>query len=105
MSALVITVSTAPAARVRTAMSVGQAAGVALLLAAQSGCVVAEYTPSEVKSTVTGDGRADKRQMQVMVMKLLRLDELPKPADAGDALGLALTHLAAAKLKAVAARA
>jgi crossover junction endodeoxyribonuclease RuvC len=90
-------------ANVRTAMYVGQAAGVALLLAAQAGCEVAEYTPSEVKSSVTGYGKADKGQMQLMVARLLNLDELPKPVDAADALGLALTHLAGQKLKRVAA--
>jgi crossover junction endodeoxyribonuclease RuvC len=86
----------------RTAMSVGQAAGVALFLAAQAGCEVAEYTPSEVKSSVTGNGRADKGQMQMMVQRLLSLDAPPTPVDAADALGLALTHLAAERLKKVA---
>jgi crossover junction endodeoxyribonuclease RuvC len=56
-----------------------------------------------VKSSVTGDGRADKSQMQFMVQKLLRLDAPPKPVDAADALGLALTHLAAQRLKKLAA--
>ncbi len=90
-------------ANVRTAMSVGQAAGVALLLAAQAGCEIAEYTPSEVKSSVTGYGAADKGQMQMMVARLLHLDEPPTPVDAADALGLALTHLAGLKLKRMAA--
>ncbi len=92
-------------ANTRTAMSVGQAAGVALLLAAQAGCEIAEYTPSEMKSSVAGDGRADKGQIQLMVQKLLRLDAPPKPVDAADALGLALTHIAAQRLKKMAARA
>src|ERR671923_1539952 len=61
-------------ANTRTAMSVGQAAGVALLAAAQFGCEVAQYTPSEVKLAVTGDGSADKRQMQRMVALLLDLE-------------------------------
>jgi crossover junction endodeoxyribonuclease RuvC len=82
----------------RTAMSVGQAAGVALLAAAQTGCEVAEYTPTEVKLAVTGDGSADKRQMQLMVGRLLGIDP-PSPADAADALGLAITHLRARKLR------
>jgi crossover junction endodeoxyribonuclease RuvC len=85
-------------ANTRTAMSVGQAAGIALLAAAQFGCEVAEYTPSEVKLTVTGDGAADKRQMQQMIGRLLNIDP-PSPPDAADALGLALTHLRSYKLK------
>ena len=90
-------------ANTRTAMSVGQAAGVALLIAAQAGCEIAEYTPSELKLSITGDGRADKSQTQFMVQKLLGLDAPPTPVDAADALGLALTHLAAARLKGAAA--
>lgn len=89
-------------ANVRTATSVGQAAGVALLAAAQSGCEVAEYTPSEMKLAVAGAGDADKAQVQAMVTRLLRLDEVPKPADAADALGLALTHLRARRLRSLA---
>ncbi len=88
---------------VRTAMSVGQAAGIALLAAAQAGCEVAEYTPSEVKLSVTGFGGADKGQVQMMIAKLLSLSAPPKPADAADALGLALTHLHARKLRRLAA--
>ena len=87
---------------VRTAMSVGQAAGVALLAASQAGCEIAEYTPNEVKLTVTGYGGADKAAVQKMVAKLLHLDELPKPVDAADALGLAITHIHSQKLKAAA---
>ncbi|HYZ92704.1 MAG TPA: crossover junction endodeoxyribonuclease RuvC [Actinomycetota bacterium] len=85
-------------ANTRTAMSVGQAAGVALLAAAQFGCEVAEYTPGEVKLAVTAAGNADKRQMQQMIGRLLTIDP-PKPADAADALGLALTHLRSRKLR------
>jgi crossover junction endodeoxyribonuclease RuvC len=88
-------------ANARTAMSVGQAAGIALLLAEQAGCEVAEYTPTEMKVSVTGYGKADKGQVQLMVAKLLRLDAPPTPADAADALGLALTHIAAQKMKRV----
>jgi crossover junction endodeoxyribonuclease RuvC len=87
---------------VRTAMSVGQAAGVVLLAAVRAGCDVAEYTPTQVKLSVTGDGRADKKQMQLMVARLLALDAVPTPADAADALGLAITHVHAYKLKAAA---
>ncbi|MGH2758818.1 MAG: crossover junction endodeoxyribonuclease RuvC [Actinomycetota bacterium] len=85
-------------ANTRTAMSVGQAAGIALLAAAQSGCEVAEYTPSEVKLTVTGDGSANKGQMQQMIGRLLDIDP-PSPPDAADALGLALTHLRSHKIR------
>src|SRR5438874_1674340 len=77
-------------ANTRTAMSVGQAAGIALLAASQAGCEVAEYTPNEVKQTVAGYGAADKRQVQLMVAKLLGLVAIPKPPDAADALGLAI---------------
>ncbi len=77
---------------VRTAMATGQAAGVALLLAAKSGIPVAMHTPSEVKAAVTGSGRADKTQVALMVQKLLRLDEIPKPVDSTDALALAICH-------------
>ena len=89
-------------ANVRTATYVGQAAGIMLLAAAQGGCEVAEYTPSEVKSAVAGSGRADKEQVQRMVLRLLKLDEPPKPADAADALALAITHMQARKLRALA---
>ena len=90
-------------ANTRTAMSVGQAAGVALLAAAQHGCEVAEYTPGEVKLAVTGDGASDKRQMQRMIARLLSI-EVPTPPDTADALGLALTHLRGRRLREVSAR-
>ncbi len=77
---------------VRTAMATGQAAGVALLLAAKAGIPVAMHTPSEVKAAVTGSGRADKKQVALMVQKLLRLDSIPKPVDTTDALALAICH-------------
>jgi crossover junction endodeoxyribonuclease RuvC len=85
----------------RTAMSVGQAAGVALLAAARAGCEIAEYTSNEVKLSVCGDGSADKRRVQLMIARLLDLREPPSPADAADALGLALMHLYARKLKGI----
>jgi crossover junction endodeoxyribonuclease RuvC len=87
---------------VRTAMSVGQSAGVALLAAAQAGCEVAEYTPTQVKLTVTGYGQAGKKQMQTTIARLLGLAAPPAPADAADALGLALTHIHAGRLRKVA---
>jgi len=80
----------------RTAMSVGQASGVALLTAVELGCEVVEYTSNEVKLAVTGFGGATKDQVQRMVAKLLNLGTVPKPADAADALALALCHLSTA---------
>ncbi len=80
----------------RTAMSVGQASGVALLTAVELGCEVVEYTSNEVKLAVTGFGGATKDQVQRMVARLLDLDAVPKPADAADALALALCHLSTA---------
>ena len=77
---------------VRTAMATGQAAGVALLLAAKAGIPVVMHTPSEVKAAVTGSGRADKKQVAMMVQKLLRLEAIPKPVDTTDALALAICH-------------
>ena len=77
---------------VRTVMGTGQAAGIALLVAARAGIPVVMHTPSEVKAAVTGYGRADKAQITSMVTRLLNLPEPPKPADAADALALALCH-------------
>jgi crossover junction endodeoxyribonuclease RuvC len=84
----------------RTAMSVGQASGLALVAAAQGGCEVAQYTPTEVKQAVAGYGSAPKEQVQRMVQTLLDLAERPHPPDAADALALALCHLAMAPLRA-----
>lgn len=78
---------------VRTAMSVGQASGVALLAAAEAGLEVVDYTPSEVKQSVVGVGNAAKPQVQAMVAAVLKLDSVPKPADAADACALAICHL------------
>ena len=77
---------------VKTAMATGQAAGVALLLAAKAGIPVVMHTPSEVKAAVSGSGRADKKQVAMMVQKILRLDSIPKPVDSTDALALAICH-------------
>jgi len=79
-------------ANARTALAVGQARGVALLACAQSGRDVVEYTPQQVKQGVAGYGRADKRQVQEMVRLLLGLDDIPRPDDAADALGVAICH-------------
>ena len=80
----------------RTAMSVGQASGLALLVAAEAGCPVAQYTPNEVKMAVTGYGAAPKAQVQQMVQSLLGLSERPRPPDTADALALAICHLSLA---------
>ncbi len=81
---------------VRTAISVAQASGVALATAAGAGCQVAQYTPNEVKQAVAGYGAATKEQVQRMVATQLCLTERPRPADAADALALALCHLTVA---------
>lgn len=78
---------------VRTAMSVGQASGLALAEAALAGCIVMQYTPNQVKDAVAGWGGADKQQVQKMVQARLKLAALPKPADAADAAAIALCHL------------
>jgi crossover junction endodeoxyribonuclease RuvC len=78
---------------VRTVMGTAQASAVATLCAARRGIPVALHTPSEVKAAVTGTGRADKAQVGAMVTRLLRLDAPPKPADAADALALAICHI------------
>ena len=78
---------------VRTVMATGQAAGIALLLAAKAGIPVMMHTPSEVKASVTGSGRANKAQVALMVQKILNLETIPKPVDATDALALAICHI------------
>lgn len=85
---------------VRTAMSVGQASGLALAAAAAAGCDVVQYTPNQVKETITGWGGAGKAQVQRMVQVRLGLTAAPQPADAADAAALALCHLAFAPLRA-----
>jgi len=78
---------------VSTVMGTAQASAVAMLIAARHGIPVHLHTPSEVKASVTGSGRADKHQVTAMVTRLLRLAEAPKPADAADALALAICHI------------
>jgi crossover junction endodeoxyribonuclease RuvC len=78
---------------VRTAMSVGQGRGVALLALAQSEIPIAEYTPLEIKQAVAGYGGADKHQVQYMVQALLGLEDIPRPDDAADALAVAICHI------------
>ncbi|WP_230879796.1 crossover junction endodeoxyribonuclease RuvC [Planomonospora sp. ID67723] len=77
----------------RTVMGTAQASAVAILCASRRGIPVALHTPSEVKAAITGSGTADKRQVGAMVTRLLRLDAMPKPADAADALALAICHV------------
>lgn len=76
----------------RTAMVVGEARGVLLLTLAQTGLMVAEYTPLQVKQAITGYGQADKNQVQQMVRLLLALPEMPQPDDAADALAVSICH-------------
>ena len=78
---------------VRTVMGTAQAAGIALLVAAQNNIPVFMHTPSEVKAAVTGSGRANKAQVSEMVKGLLNLQEIPKPSDSADALALAICHI------------
>lgn len=84
---------------VRTAMSVGQASGLALAEAAARGCEVVQYTPNQVKDAVAGWGGADKVQVQKMVQARLKLATIPNPPDAADAAALALCHIASAPLR------
>ena len=90
---------------VRTAMSVGQASGVAMTEAVAAGADVVQYSPNEVKSAVAGWGGAGKLEVQQMVQTLLGLARLPEPADAADAAALALCHLAMVPLRRAAATA
>jgi len=82
---------------VTTALPVMQARGVVLLAAANADVPIAEYRPIEVKQAITGYGKADKPQMQEMVRVLLRLDAIPQPDDAADALAVAVCHLHSAR--------
>ena len=87
----------------QTATSVGRASGVAILTVARAGISIAEYTPSAVKLAVTGNGAADKRQVQKMVARRLGLDAPPGPADASDALAVAICHARSSRLARLAA--
>jgi crossover junction endodeoxyribonuclease RuvC len=81
------------ALNMRTALRLAEVRGVVLLAAAQHGLAVYSYAPREVKASIAGHGQADKRQMQLMVRALLSMPETPEPADAADALAVALCHL------------
>ncbi len=87
------------AQNVTTAMTVAQARGVVLLAGQQAGLTIAEYTPLQIKQSLTGYGRAEKKQMQEMVRVLLGLKEVPQPDDCADALAAALTHASTIKVK------
>ena len=84
---------------VRTALSVGQARGVALLAMAELKLQIGEYTPLEVKQAVVGYGGADKSQVQQMVKTILGLEAIPHPDDAADALAVAICHIHSAKIR------
>jgi crossover junction endodeoxyribonuclease RuvC len=81
------------AVNVKSALKLGQVRGVAMLAASSAGLVVAEYAPLAIKSAVVGYGRAEKSQVQQMVMRLLSLPAPPQPADAADALAIAICHI------------
>lgn len=83
---------------VRSAMSVGQVSGLVLSAAAKRGVEVAQYSPNQVKLAITGWGGADKAQVQKMVKQRLKLNSIPKPADAADAAAIALCHIASSPL-------
>lgn len=86
------------ARNVTTAISVAEARGVAMLTGRQAGISIAEYTPLQIKQTLTGYGKADKKQIQEMVRLNLGLTEVPKPDDCADALAAAITHAAMSRL-------
>ena len=81
------------ALNVKSALKLGQVRGVAMLAASSCGLEVTEYSPLSIKSAVVGYGRADKQQVQQMVMRLLKLSVAPEPSDASDALAIAICHL------------
>ncbi len=83
----------------RTALAVGHARGVALLVTAQAKLPIGEYTPNEVKQAIVGYGGADKNQMQQMVKMLLHLDFVPEPDDAADAVAIAICHIQSSHLQ------
>jgi crossover junction endodeoxyribonuclease RuvC len=88
-----------------SALHVARATGAIILVAAEAGLPVAEYAPNEVKQAITGAGNADKAQVQLALTRIHGLHDVPAQADAADAVAVALTHLLAAPMRAVAARA
>ncbi len=87
------------AQNVTTALMVGAARGAAIIAAAEYTENLYEYTPMQIKQTITGYGKADKKQIQQMVKMLLRMDEIPKPDDAADAIACAITHCQAGRMR------
>jgi len=81
------------AVNVKSALKLGHVRGVAMLVAAQAGLGVVAYSPLSIKSAVVGYGKAEKSQVQVMVARLLHLETIPQPADAADALAIAICHI------------
>jgi len=77
----------------KSALKLGHVRGVAMMAAAQAGLSVVAYAPLSIKSAVVGYGRAEKSQVQVMVARLLKLEQIPQPADAADALAIAICHI------------
>jgi crossover junction endodeoxyribonuclease RuvC len=88
------------AVNVKSALKLGQVRGVAMLVAARAGLEVSEYSPLSIKSAVVGYGKAEKHQVQQMVTRLLKLEEVPEPPDAADALAIAICHLHTSATKA-----
>ena len=86
------------AKNIKTVMAVSQARGVVLMTLAQNHCLIAEYTPLQIKQALTGYGRADKKQIQYMVKSLLKLKKIPQPDDAADAIAIAICHQQSYKL-------
>ncbi len=84
---------------IKSALKLGHARGVAILVAMNAGLAVHEYAPLEIKQAVVGNGKADKKQVQVMVKGLLDLQKAPHPADAADALAAAICHIHSSRLK------
>lgn len=85
----------------KTAITVAQSRGVAVMTAASAGFTVAEYTPLQVKQAVVGYGKAEKKQVQIMVQQILGMKELPRPDDAADALAIAICHIHSHKINAL----
>ncbi|KUG04131.1 crossover junction endodeoxyribonuclease ruvc [hydrocarbon metagenome] len=85
----------------KTVITVAQGRGVALMTAAREGIAVSEYTPLQIKQSVVGYGKADKKQVQVMVQKILSMREIPRPDDAADALAVAICHIHSCRLGAI----
>ncbi len=85
----------------KTVITVAQSRGVAMMTAASAGVQVAEYTPLQVKQAVVGYGNAEKKQVQLMVQKILSMQQLPKPDDAADALAVAICHIHSYRIQAL----